>query len=266
MHSIGVTHRTNVSNTPATNSTNRNNLLNKIAASTGPVKNMMDAKAYLEQRSLIVINNNFDLDNLANLLISASFDPKIPDQTMNLRRAIGLLLVSKYTNNLADEIAVAVSEKLQSASNHLTKQLNHDNKFITAITADQAKHTQKLHKISTTTESLMLRIKTTSNKLNDTTSNLQTSTQKLLDMTTQLNSALSSTQSTMHIESIHSLADSAKSLAKVVESLKKNCNAATLSTPPPPPTPPHSAPMPISWPPTPTPTIPIPIPQPPCYN
>ena len=36
----------------------------------------------------------------------------------------------------------------------------------------------------------------------------------------------------MHIESIHSLADSAKSLAKVVESLKKNCNAATPSTSP----------------------------------
>ena len=76
VHSIRVTCHTNMSNTPATSSTNRNNLLNKLAALTGLVKSMMDAKAYLEQRLLIAINNNFDLDNLANLLISASFDPK----------------------------------------------------------------------------------------------------------------------------------------------------------------------------------------------
>ena len=44
----------------ATTLTNRNDLLNKLTASEGPVKNIMDAKAYLEQRSLIAINNNFE--------------------------------------------------------------------------------------------------------------------------------------------------------------------------------------------------------------
>ena len=44
-----------------------------------------DAKAYLEQRSLITINDNYDIETLAQLLVTASLSPKVPDQMANVR-------------------------------------------------------------------------------------------------------------------------------------------------------------------------------------
>lgn len=47
-------------------------LASKISSTTGPIKNVIDARPYLEQRSLIAIDNNFSIKTLANLLITTS--------------------------------------------------------------------------------------------------------------------------------------------------------------------------------------------------
>ena len=109
----GVMHHSNTSGTPATRllpPTNRTNIVNKLITTTGPVKTVGDAKPYLEQRSLIAIDDNYDIETLAQLLVTASLDPKIPDQTMSIMRVVGLLMVSKFQSNLMNEIAAMVTD------------------------------------------------------------------------------------------------------------------------------------------------------------
>ena len=78
---------------------------------------------YLEQRSLIVIDNNYRIETLANILITTCFEPKIPDKVNNIIRAVALLMVSKFQNNFTEDIAAAVTEKLQNVSDHMSNQL-----------------------------------------------------------------------------------------------------------------------------------------------
>lgn len=119
---------------------------------TGPVKTVRDTKAYLEQRSLITIDNNYNFEILAQLLVTASFDPKIPDQAMGKMRAKYLFIVSKFQNTLVNEIAMVVTENICNASNCPNKELEQKHKFITATLATQAKHVQYLHELSISTK------------------------------------------------------------------------------------------------------------------
>ena len=88
------------------------NLTSKLAATTGPVKNAVDAKVYLEQRSLITFEDNFGLNTLVNLLLMTSLNPKIPNQPTNVIRAVSLLMVSELQASYAREISAAITEKL----------------------------------------------------------------------------------------------------------------------------------------------------------
>ena len=103
--SSGNTHHTNVTGTPALSPTtllNKSDLTANLAATTGPVKNITEAKAFLEQRSLIATNNNYNLESLAHLFITTSFKNKIPDKVTNIMRAIGLLLVGRHFNLITE--------------------------------------------------------------------------------------------------------------------------------------------------------------------
>ena len=81
---------------------NKSDLTANLAATTGPVKNITEAKAFLEQRSLIATNNNYNLENLAHLFVTTSFKTKIPDKVTNIMRGIGLLLVGRYFNLITE--------------------------------------------------------------------------------------------------------------------------------------------------------------------
>ena len=119
-------HQTVTPETPPTgyvSSPNNVNLASKLATTTGPIKNANEAKMYLEQRSLIVIDNNYRIETLANILITTCFEPKIPDKVNNIIRAVALLMVSKFQNNFTEDIAAAVTEKLQNVSDHMSNQL-----------------------------------------------------------------------------------------------------------------------------------------------
>ena len=88
------------------------NLTSRLSTATGPVKNSNDPKAYLEQRLLIAIDGNFKLVILANLLISTSLDPKIPDHATNIIGAVALFTVSNLQIIFADKIVAVVADKL----------------------------------------------------------------------------------------------------------------------------------------------------------
>ena len=114
--------RTNSTMTPNTthNSTPDNlDPILRLTTTTGPVKSLADDMSYLEHRLLIALENNFNLNTLANLLVSMSLDPKILDQATNIIRAVALLMVSKIHNTFAD--------KLHTPTNLILKQLNHKN-------------------------------------------------------------------------------------------------------------------------------------------
>ena len=105
----GSTRRSNMSSTPVTNSAgspNNTDLAAKLAASTGPVKNANNAKLFLEQRSLIALENNYSTETLANLLISTSFEARVPDHVASVMHAVSFLMVGETQNTFAEELVV----------------------------------------------------------------------------------------------------------------------------------------------------------------
>ena len=104
------TRCSNASSTPTTNNVslpNSTDLITKLAATTGLVKNTSKAKLFLEQRSLIALENNYDITTLTNLLISTSFKAKIPEHVTN----VAFLMVSEFHNSFAEDMATAVNGK-----------------------------------------------------------------------------------------------------------------------------------------------------------
>lgn len=256
--SAGGARRNNVPSTPNTqhaNLPNTSDLPARIAASTGPVKNAVEAKAFLEQRSLIAVENNYDMETLANLLLTTSFEAKIPDHVINVIRAVAFLMIGHFSNTFAEDIAVALAEKLVSATEYITKQLDVDREFLAASAADQAKHTQRLTSLAESFESTSKSLLSTTNTLNnttesltttynnhttheqklkDTTTSLQTTTEKLTSVADNVAKATTDIQPAIQTvsksaEHITALAESAKALAKAVEDLK---NAPPPSQPP----------------------------------
>ena len=109
----GGTRRNNMPSTPITNNVglpNSTDLVAKLAATTGPVKNANEAKLFLEQRSLIVLENNYGMATLANLLTLTSFEAKIPEHVINVIRVVAFLMVSEFHNTFAEDMAVVVVE------------------------------------------------------------------------------------------------------------------------------------------------------------
>ena len=50
-----------------------------LIASSGPVKNTAKAKAFLEQRVLVPVNDNFTYEMLANILFTTALENKLPN-------------------------------------------------------------------------------------------------------------------------------------------------------------------------------------------
>ena len=202
--------------TPVTNNVglpNSTDLAARLAATTGPVKNANKAKLFLKQRSLIALENNFGMDTLANLLISMSFEARIPDHIINMMRAVAFLMVGEFQNIFTEEMAVVVMEKLLSTSEHITKQLECKREFLAASTASQAKDTQQLSDLAAT-------IKNTSQNLTSTSQKLMTSTDNRAKLAADIQPVIQTlTSSTEHMSSI---AKSAKALAKAVNELENN--------------------------------------------
>ena len=194
----------------AHNSTPDNlNPILRLTMTTGPVKSLADAKSYLEQRLLIALENNFNLDRLANLLVSMSLDPKIPDQAMNIIRAVALLMVCKIHNTFADDIVAVVADKLHTPTNLILKQLNHEKEFQTASGTIQANLTQQLQGLFTASNTMLQHLETTTTSLDHTLNMLTPAGLDPVDHT-----------STNWPNPFTSIAEPTKTLAKLVEDIK----------------------------------------------
>ena len=168
---------------------------------TGPVKIPADARAYLKQRSLIAIDSNFSAETLANLLITTSFDPKIPKQTTNVIRAVVLLLVSELQSIFPKDITAAIVDKLQAPTTLLLNKLNHEKDFQAASDVDRTKLTHQLHSIITSSNDKLQLLDTALISLDEIMANLA-----MLNPTTSLDAP-------------HNLADHLELLAILAKTL-----------------------------------------------
>ena len=142
----GGTRRNNMLSTPITNNVGlpkSTDLVARLAATTGLVKNTNEAKLFLEQRSLITLENNYGMATLANLLILTLFEAKIPEHVINVIRAVAFLMVGEFHNTFAEDMAVVVAEKLLIASEQVTKQFEHECEFLAVSATSQAENTQQ---------------------------------------------------------------------------------------------------------------------------
>ena len=211
----GGTQHNNVPSTLITNNVglpNSTDLVAKLAATTGLVKNANEAKLFLKQKSLIALENNYGMATLANLLILMSFEAKIPEHVINVIRAVAFLMVGEFHNTFAEDMAVVVAEKLLITSEQFTKQFECECEFLAASATSQAENTQQLTKI-------IASIKNTSQTLTSTSQKLTTSTDSIAKSTADIQPMIKTLTSST--EPMSSIAESAKALAKAVEELKK---------------------------------------------
>ena len=212
----GGTRCNNVLSTPITNNVglpNSTDLVAKLTATTGPVKNANKAKLFLEQRSLIALENNYGMATLANLLILTSFEAKIPEHIINVIRAVAFLMVGEFHNTFAEDMAVVVVEKLLIASEQVTKQFEREREFLAASATSQVENTQQLTRI-------VASIKNTSQTLTSTSQKLTTSTDSITKSAADIQPMIKTLTSLT--EPMSSITESAKMLAKAVEELKNN--------------------------------------------
>ena len=59
------------------------------------------------------------------MLLTTSFEDKIPKITVSIMWAIGFLMVKEYHSSFSDKLATTFGEKLLSIAEPLTKELEH---------------------------------------------------------------------------------------------------------------------------------------------
>ena len=185
-----------------------------LMASSGPVKNVEEATAYLEQRALITINGNFSAPTLANVLFALSLDSNVPEATVSTIKVVGFLLLHKLTDNTSTDIVSAISHKLSSLNTTSITNIECECEFIKATTAEQAKH---IIGISNTIDT----INTSIRNLDSTSHTVASIAKEVQPIVNTLSSAIPHTQS---------IATSTKDLLKSVTELRN----ATASLPSPP--------------------------------
>ena len=97
---------------------------------------------------MIALENNYSIETLANLLISMSLKARVPDHVASIMHVVSFLIIGKTQNTFAEELAATVVEKLLSATVRITKQIDHEQEFLTVSAANQAEQTQKLTELT----------------------------------------------------------------------------------------------------------------------
>lgn len=75
-----------------------------LTSSSGPVKNADEAKAFLEQRALLAVNNNYTAETLANIVFNTALESKLLKIASSIIKAVGFLIIHKLNVNITTEI------------------------------------------------------------------------------------------------------------------------------------------------------------------
>ena len=212
----GSACQSNVAGTPATNNgslPNDQNLVAELTATLSPVKTANEAKAYLKQRSLSAIDNNYGMITLVNLLITTSLEAKIPDHAANVMRAVAFLMMKESQNIFIEDLAVAIVEKVNWVSEHLNVQMDCKWTFLEASATMQANHTQQLSDLVTSLMKTPQDITSSSQIISKSAENITKSATNILPFTQTISTTAN------HVTLV---TESAKALVKVVDDLKFN--------------------------------------------
>ena len=107
----GMVCSTSSPRTLATGSNNEADLA-ALIASSGPVKNTAEAKAFLDQRVLVAVNNNFTYETLANILFTTALKNKLPNHLASTIKAVGFLIINKPTQGISTDLSGKITEKM----------------------------------------------------------------------------------------------------------------------------------------------------------
>ena len=116
----------------------------KLAVNNGPVKNAVEAKAYLEQQVLIAINDNYTPESLTNILFATAMEGKVPDHVSSIIKAVGFLLMDTMADSSLTELVEVFTDKILPVNQTLMKCLENEHEFIKATSVEQYKQTLKL--------------------------------------------------------------------------------------------------------------------------
>ena len=108
-----------------------------LTSSSSHVKNTDEAKAFLGQRALLAINNNYTAETLVNILQHQCPQKQTPWN--NLIKAVGFLIIHKVNVNISTEITSAILKQLPTLNQSVTNGLKHECDFIKATTSEQSK-------------------------------------------------------------------------------------------------------------------------------
>ena len=107
---------------------------------SGPVKNAIKTKVFLDQCALIATGNNFTYKTLANILFNTAHEGKIPNLTTSIIKAVGFLIMNKTSSQISDELSNTLINKSLTASQPLINDLECEHNFIKSIMAEQSKN------------------------------------------------------------------------------------------------------------------------------
>ena len=105
-------------------------------ASSGPVENATEAKAYLKQHALIAVNGNYMTNSLANILFTTVIENKIPNNAMSIIKAVSFLLLQNWLDYIIEGLQAAIVDKLSPITQSLTNNIDWECSFIKVTTSE----------------------------------------------------------------------------------------------------------------------------------
>lgn len=94
--------------------------MNVHKATRGTIKNVNDAKKFLETEGWIVKGEAIALETLARFLLASSLNPKVALETANMMAAVAHLITTKLQDGVAQEVAQSITELLKHSVASMT--------------------------------------------------------------------------------------------------------------------------------------------------
>jgi hypothetical protein len=115
-----------------------------IGNQSGPVTNSTDARKWFENKGWILETEKLERSKLVNILLTVSLLPKVPPEVLNAIRAAAYIIDDDITDNVSDELAKAISAKVNASLEIITNKFERSLTFIKANSVQQANTTLEL--------------------------------------------------------------------------------------------------------------------------
>ena len=124
--------------------------------------------------TITAVDNNYDLETLAKLLVTTSLDPKILEQATNIIRAAALLMLNKIQSKFTDKIITVVVDKIHTPTSSLLNQIKLENEFLSTSSTSQANQVQWVQDLASSLDTATQLLVNTTVNLDEKLTNLLT--------------------------------------------------------------------------------------------